>query len=112
MSLRTFYKQFVEALGDNFLHPIDITWNYGSYLVSSSPLDYSGAVGMKSLNEEELRRYLMQKEVTQKVIDKVVELLPQKGGITLYKKSYIGELPPPQYYCLIVDCVILYSISQ
>jgi hypothetical protein len=112
MSLRTFYDKFIESLTHNFPHPTDITWSDGAYLVSSAASSSSGAVPMLSLNEEGLREYLRQKQVPQEVIDKVVEILPGKKSITLCEKSYIGQLPSPQYYDMIGDWVILYDIGS
>ena len=110
MSLRTFYNQFVEALGRTFPVSISITWDYPNYLVFSSNPQYSGAVALQTLNEEGLRTYLKQEGATQEVIDKVREILPQKKSITLYQKSYIAVLPSPKDYCLVGDWVILYPL--
>ena len=110
MSLRTFYNRFVEALGHTFPNPIHITWDDNNYIVSSSPLSYSSAVVPKIRKEEELRTDLKQQGVPQEVIDKIIEIVPQKKSITLYQKSYISVLPSPKDYCLIGDWVILYHL--
>ena len=109
MSLRTFYNQFVEALGRTFPISLSITWNDPNYLVSSNP-PYSGAVALQTLNEECLRTYLEQEGATQEVIDKVIEILPQKKSLTLYPKSYIAVPPSSKDYCLVGDWVILYRL--
>jgi hypothetical protein len=97
MSLRTFYNQFVEALGRTFPNPIHIAWNDKNYIMGGCPF-----------NTEQLTTALKQQEVSQEVIDKVVELLPHKKSITLYQKSHMTLLPSPQDYCLIGDWIILY----
>jgi len=99
MSLRTFYNQFVEALGRTFPNPIHIIWSDKNYLVGGCPF-----------TTEQLTTALQQQGVPQEVIDKIIEVLPQKGSITLYPKSHITVLPSSQHYCLIGDWVILYPL--
>jgi len=111
MSMRTFYSKFLESLTHTFQQPIDIIWSDGTYLVSSAAPSHSGAVAIHSLNEDGLREYLKQKEVPQEVIDKIVQILPRKKSITLFEKSYIGQLPSPQYYDMIGEWVILHGIN-
>ncbi len=112
MSLQAVYNRFVKALGRTLPDPIRIIWDSNNYLVASTQPGYSGTVATRLRNEEELRKDLKQQEISDKVIDKVIEILPQKKSITLYPKSYITVLPSPEYYCLVEDWVILYNRSS
>ncbi len=112
MSLQAVYNRFVKALSRTLPEPIRIIWDSKNYLVSSSQPNYAGAVTTRLRNEEELRKELKYQGVGEKVIDKVIEILPRKKSITLYPKSYITLLPSPQYYCLMGDWVILYNLDS
>ena len=111
MSLQAVYNRFIKTLGRTLPDPISITWNSGNYLISNLP-SYSGAVAIRTRTEQELRDELKGQGIDDKVIDKVVEILPQKKSVTLYPKSYITILPSPEHYSLIENWVILYDLGS
>jgi hypothetical protein len=81
-------------------------------MISPSLPNYSGAVAIRVRNEEELRKDLTNQGIPDKVVDKVIEILPQKKSVTLYPKSYITVLPSAEHYSLIEDWVILYDLGS
>ena len=111
MSMQAVYNRLVKALGRTLPEPISVVWDSGNYIISPSPSNYSGAVAIRTRNEEELRKDLRNQGIHHKVVDKVVEILPQKKSITLYPKSYITVLPSPEHYSIIEDWVILYDLG-
>ncbi len=111
MSMQAVYNRFVKALGRTLPDPISIVWDSGNYIISPGSSHYSGAVAIRVQNEGELRKDLKNQGIHHKVVDKVVEILPQKKNITLYPKSYMTILPSPEHYSVIEDWVILYDLG-
>lgn len=112
MSLQTVYNRFVGALGRTLPEPIRLTWDDGSYMVWSVPSRHSGPVTIRLSNQEELRKQLHHQGVDEDVMAHVLDILPAKGSVTLYPKSYITLLPSPEHYSLVGDWVILYSVAS